>query len=244
MKRIKKTAQSFNSTGKIFNTQSNSKESTYSCDYINNNISGGGSDNIPMGTIVGYNGDTLPSGWDWYEEKIALPVGLVIMTDTNTNPSNNYEGTWELVDKGFRNEQLSATSEEDIAKYYTADNATSADIRVWRAGNTLKIRGNFTANQKLGEATVNLGTFNLKNLGVSTLRLQEQRFHGGADTGDAVLLLNIDAQGVFNSADAIVKGGASETTANPIFYINVVFVMRFEDMLDEYCDKFYWKRIS
>ena len=59
--KIRKKEQSFGILGKIINSMSQSKNDTYSCDYINNLESG---DALPIGTIVDYDGDTVPDGYE------------------------------------------------------------------------------------------------------------------------------------------------------------------------------------
>ena len=77
--KIRKKEQSFGILGKIINSMSHSKNDTYSCDYINNLAPG---DALPIGTIVDYEGDTVPDG---YEE---------VSNPTDHSTEEQVVGTW------------------------------------------------------------------------------------------------------------------------------------------------------
>ncbi len=61
---IEKKYQGTIPTNKILNEETSSTTDTYSCEYINNLPN----DELPIGTIIEYNGDELPSGWKEYED--------------------------------------------------------------------------------------------------------------------------------------------------------------------------------
>ena len=68
--KIKKIYQGELPENKILNAQSTSQTDTYSCEYINNLGVGGGEnlDELPIGTRVEFNGETIPDGWEEVEE--------------------------------------------------------------------------------------------------------------------------------------------------------------------------------
>jgi hypothetical protein len=69
--KIKKIYQGELPENKILNSESNSQTDTYSCEYINNmSFVGGGEnlDELPIGTRVEFNGDTIPDGWEQVED--------------------------------------------------------------------------------------------------------------------------------------------------------------------------------
>jgi hypothetical protein len=53
----------------------------YSCDYINEVIRTGIGDNVPAGTIVDYDGETIPEGWEAAFDDAAVYVGPTQPTD-------------------------------------------------------------------------------------------------------------------------------------------------------------------
>lgn len=68
--RIKKMYQGGLPENKILNIQSESSTDTYSCDYINNLGVGGGDslDELPIDSIIEYEGTEVPDGWELVEE--------------------------------------------------------------------------------------------------------------------------------------------------------------------------------
>lgn len=61
-------------------------------------------DTLPIGTEVDYNGTDVPDGWEEVEDadiaKIkdtAYPIGAIVYTTTNENPSTKFGGQWEKV---------------------------------------------------------------------------------------------------------------------------------------------------
>ena len=68
--RIKKIYQGELPENKIVNEKLDSQTDTYSCDYINNlSFEGGnGVDELPIDSIIEYEGETVPDGWELVEE--------------------------------------------------------------------------------------------------------------------------------------------------------------------------------
>lgn len=85
MRKIIKTAQSL-VKGLILNVKSNSKEDTYSCDYINEIQDNIVSDSVPIDSIIEYNGTDVPKGWEKYDDDIQ-PQGYVLYD----NPTGSSE---------------------------------------------------------------------------------------------------------------------------------------------------------
>lgn len=82
MKTIRKDYQGTIPTNKILNEQTDSNTDTYSCEYINNmTFSGGGVDELPVGTRVEYNGTEVPDGWEEVEVK---PIWEKLYGEINT----------------------------------------------------------------------------------------------------------------------------------------------------------------
>ena len=68
--KIRKKYQGVLPDNKIVNTESNSQTDTYSCDYINNMTfpgGGGNLDELPVGTVVHFDGEEIPEGWSEIE---------------------------------------------------------------------------------------------------------------------------------------------------------------------------------
>lgn len=54
-------------------------------------------DSLPIGTIIEYDGDSIPEGYE------ALPsnIGNILITSSNINPSISLGGTWEQLKNGY-----------------------------------------------------------------------------------------------------------------------------------------------
>lgn len=68
--KIRKKYQGVLPDNKIVNTESNSQTDTYSCDYINNMTfpgGGGNLDELPVGTVIHFDGEEIPEGWSEIE---------------------------------------------------------------------------------------------------------------------------------------------------------------------------------
>lgn len=63
--KIKKIYQGTIPTNKILNEKTESNTDTYSCDYINSMSM----DDLPLGSIIKYNGSEVPDGWQEVSEK-------------------------------------------------------------------------------------------------------------------------------------------------------------------------------
>ena len=65
------------------------------------------SDTLPVGSIVDYDGDTVPDGWEEVSNENnevltkIYPVGSIYMSVNNTDPSTLFGGTWEQLKDRF-----------------------------------------------------------------------------------------------------------------------------------------------
>lgn len=166
------------------------------------------------------------------------PVGSVFITSTNENPASLLGGTWELFDKTFSN--VYGTKNDWIAIDET--NTTSTSFYVVRSGHTARIRITFTNLVSISDTEVNIGTIDLKTLGFNTL-LNSIRYTGSTDAGNVIFMGNIAYNtGIVTVTDIVgVDTVAANTTG---WIIDIVLQGHRAVMLDNACDKFYWKRIE
>ena len=169
------------------------------------------------------------------------PIGTVIITSSNTNPSVYYGGTWELIDKEFKNFSNTYSSTE-VSKIATSENATVTQVVVQRVGHTIVLRVGFETKIELNDNDINLFTLNLSELGVVDFRFGAYFITIPVDNKDGIIIGSLESNGVVLSSDVIMKGNATvmPSGANASLFIerNVHSAV----MLDEACDKFYWKR--
>lgn len=169
------------------------------------------------------------------------PIGTVIITSSNTNPSVYYGGTWELIDKEFRTFSKNYTGNE-ISDIATSTNSTVNQVLVQRMGHTIILRIGFETKVELNDNDVNLLVLNLTELGVVNLRFGAYFITIPVDNKDGIIIGSLESNGVVLSSDVIMKGNATvmPSGANTSFYYERE--MPYSVMLDSVCDKFYWKR--
>ena len=178
----------------------------------------------------------------------AYVVGNVLITSTNENPSTYLGGTWELIDKEYKSTFIYGDKSND---YYDKTNVMIDDknytnnngIDIVRTGHTITIRLNLSLNHEiLPDENVAIGFFHFSNLGCKKLAVHNLPSLAFDDwTGNGAFWY-IDAnEGYLNIVEDLrgkgfVKGNALN------FYVDLNIPYQY--MLDEFCDKFYWKRIK
>ena len=164
------------------------------------------------------------------------PVGTVVCTSTNTNPSKTYGGTWELKNKGF------ISLGDGGTKYFTANNnITSYNCYVVRNGKTLRIRLEFTPAVDITDTGMELGTLNLNEMGVEGLNVNYLDVVGGSDGGNCACMFRISSSGVVNVSDIVELGTFPKGQA---CYVDFTTPLTPSRMLDNACNEFYWLRTS
>lgn len=164
-------------------------------------------------------------------------IGSVIITSTNTNPTNTYGGTWELVDKEYKPQIIDDTS------IFTKGSVASFDfLYVILKGHTIKIRIRITTNSTLNDSDMNLGTFDLTKIGHVQQNCTSTWFVSQTDAGNAMVVTRI-VNGLITSFDIVHKtsNGTSASGARIDILLDLPITM--SAMADSFCNKFYWRRI-
>jgi hypothetical protein len=65
-----------------------------------------------------------------------------------------------------------------------------------------------------------------------------------SDGSNAVILAYLQTSGVLQIADGFTSAGVHTLPAGTPFYLDVTLPVKPSQMLDEFCDKFYWKRTA
>lgn len=173
---------------------------------------------------------------------MVYPVGSVYVRDKNVNPSDLYSGTWELVDKEFKNSRI--TDDGTSAIFVPSANVASYQVYGIRAGHTMTLRFRLVPSASLNDTTSANGTFDLSKLGISSFAYGFFEILGASDGGNAIVMARIEADtGDFHTTDVIGKS-ATSIAANSIIYFDYTRTLLTEHMLDNFCDKFYFKRVA
>lgn len=178
----------------------------------------------------------------------AYVPGNVLITSTNRNPKEYLDGTWKLIDKEYKSEFIyddksnKYYDKTDVIidnKYYTNNDG----LNIIRTGHTITIKLNISLNYEIfSDENVTIGFFHFSNLGCKKLAFNNfpsLAFNDGTGNG---AFWSIDAStGYLNILEDLrgkgfVRGDALQFYAD----LNIPY----QYMLDEFCDKFYWKRIK
>lgn len=165
------------------------------------------------------------------------PVGTIITTSTNQNPSNTLGGTWQLIDKEFSN----LTSGRRGFNRNENNVATENPLFVSRSGHTLNFELTFNSAVDIDDSTISLGNIDFEEIGITRIN-HTLRVVGASDGGNATIIFEVNATtGEIKTTDVI--GVNSIPSGNSCyFYASTSVVVDY--MLDNACSKFYWKRTS
>lgn len=172
-------------------------------------------------------------------------VGDIKITSTNVGKevmAARYGGTWELVDKEFKNvyEWVTGTGVATLTKL------SALQIRLFRTGHAVHLDCNATISANITETDMAICTLKSDVLGfTSTLAGRAMWFTGFSDTGNNMIQFKMSTENfIVYTLDAIGDDSHQISSGRDIYWNQVIVADTFTSMLDADCDKFYWKRIS
>ena len=172
---------------------------------------------------------------------IAHPVGSILATDANINPSETLGGTWTLVDKAFKGTFMyipTASWTATNATLHTTSNVLLIDHTI-----NLRIYVNLTTAIN-GDTDVVLGKLDLTSCGLTSLSSAVYRQPAVSDTGNCTACYTIESDGTITMNDVLGPNNAHTAAVGSDFIFNILFPAGYDRMLDNFCDKFYWKRTA
>lgn len=165
------------------------------------------------------------------------PIGHVVITDTNTSPADTIGGTWTLIDREFTPYYGTATTTANTT------NASSFVCEFVRGGHNLRLRFKIVTTVTIGDTALEMGTVDLSSLGISRTLYSVYQYPMGNDgSGGFGMFQMIYNTGVVSSVEALGEG-TSELAAGT-FYGEINLTIVGNAMLDNACNKFYWKRTA
>lgn len=171
---------------------------------------------------------------------LAPQIGDVLITSTNVGVeemATRYGGTWELIDKGFK----SATGTNGYTRNTT--NCTEITQFHWtRSGHSITLNIRFTNKVQIADDALTMFTVNYEVLGITRMTYN---YFGvfWSDLAQCLGFFTLTASSAnFNTVDIIpdnyISAGRTDNSAA------ISFNVPMEYMLDNACDKFYWKRVA
>lgn len=185
------------------------------------------------------------------------PVGSVYCTCfADTNPSRYFGGTWEFCNKEFAPKRKWITDEEGIGDIFMSDTyikVTSVGYHIIGHSVTLSIAGKW--NRGVTKGSTNIEVFRIANihkLGIKpTNNMSSIHPHyclantlcGKIPTEFSVLTYQ-NADGTNGGIKGEIPYLNENTTTNQDFYATFTLELVPNTMIDEFCDRFYWVKIS
>lgn len=207
---------------------------------------------IKSGDTVTWDDNTYPSAKAVADKinaitpgKIEHPVGSVLITSTNADPAASVGGTWTLIDKEYKNEFVHVSSQYWYIEY--GELKASASGLITRADHTICLKLRLTTTTPI-TGSASLGTIRRDVSGVTSNGSFSFSNEGGtAYAVDPATNTGYIVQYMLRGDGAIsiehIYGGQSLPTGT-VINIHTIVPMDTEDMLDSFCDKFYWKRTA
>lgn len=161
--------------------------------------------------------------------------GNEIIVEAPINANNIYEGEWELIDKEF--ESYQGTKNEGFSN---TSNATEPTCYFIRGGHSITFQFGFYTNAQVADSTLQLLTVSLSTIGVNNLYCNHSFILWG-DEAQSVAFTKLTYDGKITTHDQLPDAYIAKSRwLEGTITVDVVK----DNMLDEACDKFYWKRIS
>ena len=168
-------------------------------------------------------------------------IGNIVITSTNENPSKILGGTWELIDKEFKSENMNSNSFFNV----NTSNCTINSFYITRSGHNISIRFNFDNKVALSDSTVELGLFDFAELGITSIPFSLYYLVGSSDDGNGVFIATINYEtGILEVREVVTKTSGGTIPSGSSCYLLFEFTTTYDRMIDSFCDKFYWKSIS
>lgn len=182
----------------------------------------------------------------------ANPIGSVVITSTNTNPGSTLGGKWSLIDKEYKNDYRATYNFSGWTPNTTNGATLELSSRggfIWN-GHSLFIQIVLVTpdNVELSSGAV-LGTISRPSCGIKengTFYLCPENGIALVSTTDSNYTMSYDFyyDGKITFKSIVSSSGTARTTLpkGAKIYIDVPIQVVTNDMLDSFCDKFYWKR--
>lgn len=175
---------------------------------------------------------------------IAHPIGSILTTTTKENPGLKLGGSWEPVDKTFRYQYIPLDSTYwtgAAGSIYPSPTAASVILSDHTFALKLAMRVDTAIDN---DNTVYLGTLNIKACGIEKLPQHIMYAPAVSDEGNCTVAYYVGTDGKIELYETININGTHSMASGSVFYVYLTQSIEHENMLDNFCDKFYWQRTA
>lgn len=171
------------------------------------------------------------------------PVGTVWIGGKNgsepIDPSTIFGGTWDMIDKEFAS--INFYEKDTGTTFVKNDVVSSYYVEAILSGHTIKLSLGIVPTVAIenDSQTVDLGTVNCNSLGAKDFVYGMYGLLMQSDAANGCVMVSFSHDGNITINDFV-----KPTVADATLYLNTEITCQFENMLDGFCDKFYWKKIS
>jgi hypothetical protein len=172
------------------------------------------------------------------------PIGSIITTATNVNPGATIGGTWVLVDKEAKYDwkQIPTTAwTPQAAEINTYDSNRSY---VALQGHMAHFRLFLLTAAAASDTELPLGVLDVSACGLVGIPYGILGDVTISDGGGCTVGWKLTTDGTLSIIDVLNVDGTHSMPSGQTFYLNFTYVLNGTQLLDEACDKFYWKRTA
>lgn len=173
------------------------------------------------------------------------PIGSIITTSTNTDPAEAVGGgTWELVDKDAKDDWIQIPT--------TAWTPSAAEINIYSTNlsyvklsqHMAHFRLFFSTTADLSDTEIELGKLDVSACGLVGIPYGILSDIAISDGGACTICWKLTTDGTISVVDILNVDGTHLMPSGHTFYLNFTYLLKGTELLDSFCDKFYWKRIG
>lgn len=165
-------------------------------------------------------------------------VGSIFITNTNQNPSSFLWGEWKLVKKQFIPKTIN-----NFITYNTTNTQGTCNSVAEVYPTAINIKGYWYPKVAHADSTLTIGSYDLATLGLTECK--QVPWVAVSDGLNSAFLTYIN--NTIQAVQVVPATNATSVAANasyPVYFNTFVMFENPKNMLDNACDKFFWKRIK